>query len=646
MSADAWLRTIDSRYGIPRPAAAQHLSAFRASLVLTQTVSRAIADVIAGVASGVLIWLSYTWLGLGVEWAFVAGVLAFGAGALGFSEGSARFLEYSRMLAKETHGAARWATVEDLRSEKLLVPRSGALTDVVRLGLFGWQSAIGMNVDRMCRHAAVFGPPGSGKSKSFFVPILRQWARIGSAIALDSKGELYRFAGSAFDCVFRLDLDHPERSDRLDIVSACKGDPEYASDLASMIVSLDARLKSAKDPFWPKAEVALLKSLLLFLAATEERPHPAQCRDLLARYPGDALGGLLLSLGNQDVNDAWQLFSQAEPKLRGSVRIGLSTVLEAFASPHASIVLAPPTESERDRGVLLIDIRVLRRRASAIFVVVSEGTATRYENVLGTIFGVAQLFLRATGSDEATPALIAIDEAGNIPIPHLAERLGVGRGLRTAYLQGYQGVAQADARYGRDWAKAMFASVGTKVFLGGLDDDTADWCSELLGKTTVHARQSTDGVGTRYDNERLSETPRELLTASDVRLLLPYVEAIAVIGSVPPVRFGIPRLECTEPLIDPTAYLKFVEGIPYRSVVDSPPEPVPAVSGQEPVEASEAAAPAKTKKARRVAKAAPDLSRNQMPIPFEDDKEHAEPEVAAWFAPVEGDLEREEDYSR
>ena len=646
MSADAWLRTIDSRYGIPRPATAQHLSAFRASLVLTQTVSRAVADVVAGLASGVLLWLCYVWLGLGIEWSFVAGIVAFGAGVLGFSEASARFLEYSRVLSKETHGAARWATVEDLRSQDLIVPRSGPLEDVVRIGQFGWQSAIGMNVDRMCRHAAVFGPPGSGKSKSFFVPILRQWARVGSAIALDSKGELYRFAGSAFDCVFRLDLDHPERSDRLDIVSACKGDPEYANDLASMIVSLDARLKSAKDPFWPKAEVALMKSLLLFLAATEKRPHPAQCRDLLARYPGDALGGLLLSLGDQDVNDAWQLFSQAEPKLRGSVRIGLSTVLEAFASPHASIVLAPPTEGERDRGVLLIDIRVLRKRASAIFVVVSEGTATRYENVLGTIFGVAQLYLRATGSDEATPALIAIDEAGNIPIPHLAERLGVGRGLRTAYLQGYQGVSQTYARYGRDWARAMLASVGTKIFLGGLDDDTSEWCSKLLGSTTVHARQSTDGVGTRYDNERLSEAGRHLLAPSDVRLLLPYVEAIAVVGSVPPVRFGIPRLECTEPLIDPTAYLKVVDGMPYRSVVDSPPEPDQATPAEEPAERSEGAAPAKTKKARRSAKEAPDLSRNQMAIPFPAEVEPAEPEVAAWFAPVDGDLEREEDYSR
>ena len=42
----------------------------------------------------------------------------------------------------------------------------------------------------------------------------------------------------------------------------------------------------------------------------------------------------------------------------------------------------------------------------------------------------------------------------------------------------------------------------------------------------------------------------------------------------------------------------------------------------------------------------PDLSRNQMPIPFADEVEPAEPEVAAWFDPVGGDLEREEDYPR
>lgn len=610
MSADAWLRTIDSRFGIPRPAAAQHLSAFRASLVLSQTAARAALDLAAGMASGVLLWFSYLWLGLSTEWALVAAILAAGAAVLGISEASARFFDYTRIASKETHGAARWATMEDLRNAKLLVPRQGEVDGYVRLGQFGWQS-IGMNVDTMCRHAAVFGPPGSGKSKSFFVPVLRQWARIGSTIALDTKGELYRYVGSAYDNVFRLDLDHPERSDRFDIVSACEGDPEYANDLASMIVSLDARIKAARDPFWPKAEVALLKALLLYLARTEDRPHPAQARDLLAQYPGDSLGTLLTDSGDLDVADAWQLFSQAEPRLRGSIRIGLSTVLEAFASPHAALVLSPPSESERDRGVALVDIRVMRRRASAVFVVVSEGTAARYENVLSTIFGVVQLYLRATGRDDATPALIAIDEAGNIPIPNLSERLGVGRGLRTAYLQGYQGVAQCYARYGRDWARAMLASVGTKIFLGGLDDDTSEWCSTLLGTTTALGRQSTDGVGTRYDNERLSETGRSLLQPADVRQMLPFVEAIGVIGSVAPVRFGIPRLECGEQLIDPVAYLK-----PLR-ITDNAPKAPPSVVDSDPVESAHEEEPPALRKAKKArSQRSSTVLEDQMAIPF------------------------------
>ena len=271
------------------------------------------------------------------------------------------------------------------------------------------------------------------------------------------------------------------------------------------------------------------------------------------------------------VVEGWRLFSEADPKLQASIRLGLSTVLEAFASPHAAAVLTPPTKEERDGGVASFDLRLLRKRGTCLYVVVSEGSAGRYENVLAAIFGAAQMYLRSSGAAKATvevPALVAIDEAGNIPIAHLAERLGVGRGLRVAYMLGYQGLPQILARYGRDWAAATLASVGTKIFLPGLGLETCAYASDLAGRTTALARQSTDGVGTTFDNERATETGRNLIDPADVRQMLAHTEALAIISTEPPVRLGIPRLDRLEPLLDP-ADLKIADPTrPYRSVVD------------------------------------------------------------------------------
>lgn len=572
MNFDTLVKRIDVRFGLPRPATGQHLSAYKAALVLIETGSRMAAAVACGIVGAYFFVLA--WRLVDPEW-WGWGLAAWGAASLsllvGFSDAGALTIDFTRLTSRETHGAARWAKREELERAGLIRPRGAKPDGRVKIGEFGWRNEVVLDLERFCSHIALFGPPGSGKSKSFFVPILREWAAIGASITLDTKGELYRLTASAFDRVYRIDIDSPLRSDRLDLVSPCKEDAEYANDLAGLITALDTQIKNAKEPFWPRAEVALLKALLIYVAHKDERPHPAACRELMARYPKKALGDKLLASGLPPVIEGWRLFSEADPKLQASIRLGLSTVLEAFASPHAAAVLTPPTREERDAGVASFDLRLLRRRGTCLYVVVSEGSAGRYENVLAAIFGAAQMYLRSSGAAGASvdvPALVAIDEAGNIPIAHLAERLGVGRGLRVAYMLGYQGLPQILARYGRDWAAATLASVGTKIFLPGLGPETCSYATELAGRTTALARQSTDGVGSRYDNERATETGRNLIDPADVRQMLAHTEALAIISTEPPVRLGIPRLDRLDPLDDPTD-LKIVDPTrPYRSVVD------------------------------------------------------------------------------
>src|SRR5260370_1643871 len=92
---------------------------------------------------------------------------------------------------------------------------------------------------------------------------------------------------------------------------------------------------------------------------------------------------------NKKVGRAGGVFKKAPPQTQGSVITGLMNKLQAFEIKNAQAVCAPVSESDYMAGVRQIKFRKLRTPGTAIYVVVAEGDATRYKNVLSTFFGQA-----------------------------------------------------------------------------------------------------------------------------------------------------------------------------------------------------------------------------------------------------------------
>jgi hypothetical protein len=184
--------------------------------------------------------------------------------------------------------------------------------------------------------------------------------------------------------------------------------------------------------------------------------------------------------------------------------------------------------------------------------VIPEGDATRYKIAISIMFGLAASVMRKTSDDEnGAPVLLALDEAGNIPLHNLSEALGVGRGRRCGIALGYQNIGQIYKQYGRDGAQAILGSVGSMVFLPGLDAETAHYAAKRIGRTTVLQNTGVDAAGNVFDQDRLSEAGRDLLDAAELRQMPEYGQAVAIIGSAPPVKFRF--LPCAEsgPLAHP-----------------------------------------------------------------------------------------------
>lgn len=555
MSLDRFFKQWDVRYGIPRPASALYLDSYQAGLRVLRDAGAGISFVAAGAASA-FIWrqIGEMLLRVDIDFTPYALLIASGCVLISLLEASTLAIPYYRITQRVTHGSARWADVGTLGEAGLVHPNRQALSPgALRIGRLTRKYDLALPFEQVLRHMAIFGPPGSGKSSSFFMSMARDWARRGSAIFLDPKGELFKHTARHFKRVYRLDLADPRLSDRWNFTPACRGDAELAHEIASIVVGFDPNKNYNGDPFWLQAETALMTSLLLHLPHIAENPTPAHIAEFIGAHGFDQINHEMSQSPDPEARVQWGIFKKADrEKTQGGVYIGLGTKLLPFRSPHAMAVMQPVTEEERERGIREIDLYDLRKPGTGIYVVVPEGDATRYKIALSILFGLVASVTRKTSDDEGgAPVLLALDEAGNIPLHNLSEALGVGRGRRCGIALGYQNIGQLYKQYGRDGAQAILGSIGTMVFLPGLDAETAQYAAKRIGRTTVLQSTVVDAPGGAFDQDRMAETGRDLLDAAELRQMAEHAQAVAIIGSVPPVKFGFPPYSKTGPLAHP-----------------------------------------------------------------------------------------------
>jgi type IV secretory pathway TraG/TraD family ATPase VirD4 len=174
----------------------------------------------------------------------------------------------------------------------------------------------------------------------------------------------------------------------------------------------------------------------------------------------------------------------------------------------------------------------------------SEDQASQYRILLELIFGLAAIELQASTAKTSTPVLMALDEAGNIAPPKLQDKLKIGRYRNTPYLLGFQDVSQIKSKFQENGGRAVLAGIKNQIFLPGIDIDTGVYASSLLGSTTVLSRTEVDAPGSQYDAERVSESRRDFKQAPELRRLVKYRQAIAIVDTTAPILFRfLPRAD-------------------------------------------------------------------------------------------------------
>jgi type IV secretion system protein VirD4 len=544
MSFVKQVEAFDATHGIPRPAEMQAMPAYQAFLRLMAAGVMMLVLVGCGAISAYLIWLSAGYLEVSTEVRLYFIVAMLACLLVGCMEALQEVLPYYRIQQRLTFGTARWADESYLRTTGLALKLSeigGLPRGSLRVGQLKRGYTLVLPEVEWLRHIAIFGPPGSGKSKTFLMNMLRDIAAGGSAIVLDPKGELFEQTAGSFRQVFRLDLVNPARSDRWNFLPKCKDRPEFAGQMAGTMIGLEGTKHNIADPFWQESELLLLKAVLLHLPDIVAEPTPPMIYEYLALRKLEAIESEMLNSKNKHVKLAWGAFQKAPPQTQGSVITGLMNKLGTFREENAQKVCAPITAGDRSAGVRQIEFGRLRQHGTVIYIVVAEGDATRYKNLLATFIGQAVNELRIDNhAEEVAPVGFVLDEAANVPLVGLKEIAGVGRGRKIGLILGYQNLPQVHDQYGQEGGNAILGSIGTMIFLPGLDDVTTQFASRRIGQTTVWSHTTVDGKGKKLDNERQSETGRALMDPTEVRQMVKHQQCVVVIDTSPPIKSGYP----------------------------------------------------------------------------------------------------------
>jgi type IV secretory pathway TraG/TraD family ATPase VirD4 len=562
MLSRKWIENLDASGRIYRKANEQYLPAYQAFWLLTRDVSTGILLFVFGCLNAALVLISGYLLGIsGLLWLAALACAALAVSASLFDAYSLVF-PYYQLWTRTSHGSARWAGLEDLRSHNLLrkigepVP-AGAL----RIGRVFSDYDLVLTKELWLLHLVFFGPTGAGKTKTFFMSMLRYLARHGSAIAFDPKGELYEQTAMDYRTFYRLDLINPAQSDRWNFMPLCRGNAFFANSLAGMMLSLEARAKTNQDPFWGNAEQVLLTAVLLHLAECYPQATPAFAYDFVAEFDSLKESERINELKDSPsplARQAMQVVCNSAPEnTLGSVLLGLGNKLRPFTLDEARQVMALPSHEELQEGVKLIDFARLREPGTAVFIVVPEGATEVYKEFLATFFGQAIFELRLDNKREPEhPCLVLIDEARELDVAEVRRIAGIGRGRGIGMALSYQDYPQVLDQYGDKGAKAILETMMTKIFLPGVNGETASYASDLLGKTTIHTETSVDYKGTDKDNTRYSEAGRALMLPDEIRQMPKFRQLLVVTDTAPPVKAAFPPVYLRRDIQKAVAYAK------------------------------------------------------------------------------------------
>ncbi|MCA9801751.1 MAG: type IV secretory system conjugative DNA transfer family protein [Cyanobacteria bacterium HKST-UBA02] len=412
-----------------------------------------------------------------------------------------------------THGAARWADLNDLDRagylETKVDPGRTLLTKVD-------SQFVSVPQRETYKHALVCGRTGVGKSSGFFIPNLIE--RLGTNMLVteaipeeDELGELYsltagwrQLAGHAIYSFNPADMT----STRINPIDSVRYAPKrkmtgMAKKIAELIISAHGDTQRA-DKTWDLSEKQLLYPLILHAAASPpDQGHFGYIRSLLMKGVDNIPGIIQNSPSALAVEEYWGWYNNTSENFRRGVAAGLVAKLTPWQTDEI-MELTATTD---------LDLKVLEDQLFTIYLSVPVRDPDS-KIVAALVFNYLLDILLKLKKRMTRPLALFLDEFTNFGyIPGIQDVLSIVRKMEISLVLGFQNYSQLDEVYGSKKASIIIDQPGTQIYFRQKNFKEAKQLSDALGRTTVEERTVTDtGKVQEHIYGRNLMTPDELIS--------------------------------------------------------------------------------------------------------------------------------------
>ena len=425
----------------------------------------------------------------------------------------------------EEHGSAKWGNARTINKKYSQKPDSNnkLLTQNVRIGMNGKKHRRNLNV-------LVCGGSGAGKTRFYCKPNVMQAST--SFVILDPKGEILRDTGKLLEKmgyeVKVLDLINMEKSHCYNPFVYIQSDNDVQKLVTNLFKSTTPKGSQSNDPFWDTAASMLLLALMFYLkyeAPEEEQNFPMVMEMLRAGEVDDEedsyyspLDSLFYDLEMQDPDHIavkyYKAYHSGSAKTLKSIQITLSARLEKFNLEGLAMLTATDE----------LDISDMGEKKVALFALIPDND-TSFNFLVSILYTqlFQQLFYIADhkyGGSLPVHVHFVMDEFANVSLPDDFDKiLSVmrSRGISVSII--LQNLAQLKALFEKQW-ESIVGNCDEFLYLGGNEQSTHKYVSELLGKATIDTNSygKSNGRNGNYSTN-YQILGRELLTPDEVRML-------------------------------------------------------------------------------------------------------------------------------
>lgn len=225
----------------------------------------------------------------------------------------------------------------------------------------------------------------------------------------------------------------------------------------------------------------------------------------------------------------YRVFKQAPSETAMSILITASVRLAPFTLPEVQRITATDN----------MELEKLGERKQAIFCIIPDSNDVSLNFLVGMLYTQAfqELYYQADkvhGGSLPVPVRLMFDEFANVALPDGYARLQAtmrSRNVMATII--LQNISQLKELFKDSW-EGIIGNADAFIYLGGNEQSTHKYVSELLGKETIETRTSSQSKGRNGSySQNFQQAGRELMTPDEVRMLDNRYALVLVRGEAP-----------------------------------------------------------------------------------------------------------------